>query len=67
MRTIYLCLFLALCGFLPVCAAPAIPDEGTLAVANDWAALPLDDGTRQVIEDGLLVLYDQEGLLKKLI
>ncbi len=32
---------------------------------KDWAALPLDEGTRQVIADGMVVLYDRDGLLSR--
>lgn len=31
--------------------------------APDWAAQPLDDGTRQVLSDGCRVLLDPTGLL----
>jgi hypothetical protein len=31
--------------------------------AIDWAAQPLDDGARQVIDDGILILYDPQALL----
>jgi len=31
--------------------------------APDWAALPLDEGTRQVISDGMVVLYERRPLL----
>jgi predicted nucleotidyltransferase len=30
----------------------------------DWAAPPVDSGTQQVIQDGLVVLLDKEALLK---
>jgi len=30
---------------------------------SQWASLPLDDGTRKVLKDGALVLYDEEGHL----
>jgi predicted nucleotidyltransferase len=29
----------------------------------DWAALPLDKGTQQVISDGMLVLFERSALL----
>jgi predicted nucleotidyltransferase len=29
----------------------------------DWAAQPLDEGTRRVIQDGMIVLYEREALL----
>lgn len=32
-----------------------------------WAAQPLDDGTRRVIQDGMLVLYERVPLLSPLI
>ncbi len=31
--------------------------------ARQWVDLPLDAGTRQVIEDGMLVLFEREGLV----
>jgi predicted nucleotidyltransferase len=31
--------------------------------APDWAAQPLDEGTRRVLADGFLVLHDPRGLL----
>jgi predicted nucleotidyltransferase len=33
----------------------------------DWAALPLDEGTQQVISDGMLVLLEQSPLLSPYI
>lgn len=33
----------------------------------EWTALPLDPGTRRVLEDGARVLYDEEGLLTRAI
>jgi len=30
----------------------------------DWAAMPLDEGTRRVAEAGLRVLFDREGILE---
>lgn len=30
----------------------------------DWAALPLDGGTKQVLADGVRILYDPRGLLE---
>ncbi len=32
---------------------------------KDWAAPPLDDGTRQVISDGMVILYERDGLLSR--
>jgi predicted nucleotidyltransferase len=32
----------------------------------EWAMPPLDAGTRRVIEDGMLVLFDRGGLLRAL-
>ncbi len=32
---------------------------------KDWAALPLDEGTRQVIADGMVILYERDGLLSR--
>jgi uncharacterized protein len=32
---------------------------------EDWAALPLDEGTRHVISDGMVVLYEQGDLLSR--
>ena len=32
---------------------------------TSWARVPLDSGTRQVILDGLQILYDPKGILKK--
>ncbi len=32
----------------------------------EWATPPLDAGTRRVIEDGMLVLFDRDGLLRAL-
>jgi hypothetical protein len=32
----------------------------------EWAMSPLDAGTRRVIEDGMLVLFDRDGLLRAL-
>ncbi len=31
----------------------------------DWAAPPLDAGTRRVIADGLRILFDRDGLLSR--
>lgn len=31
-----------------------------------WASIPVDAGTRRVVADGLRVLYDPEGVLKRL-
>jgi len=31
----------------------------------DWAAIPLDEGTRRVIEDGMIVLFEQGNLLSQ--
>ncbi len=33
---------------------------------EDWADAPLDEGTRQVIADGMLVLYERNKLLSRL-
>jgi predicted nucleotidyltransferase len=32
----------------------------------EWATPPFDAGTRRVIEDGMLVLFDRDGLLRAL-
>ena len=32
---------------------------------EDWAASPLDEGTRQVISDGMVVLYEEDKLLSR--
>ena len=32
----------------------------------EWAAQPLDAGTRQVITDGMKIVFDREGILKGL-
>ena len=32
---------------------------------REWAASPLDEGTRQVISDGMVVLFGQEDMLSK--
>ena len=32
---------------------------------EDWAAPPLDEGTRRVISDGMLVLYERDRLLSQ--
>lgn len=32
---------------------------------ESWAAIPLDDGTRQVIEDGMRVLYERGNILSR--
>src|SRR5512138_1534227 len=32
---------------------------------EDWAASPLDEGTRRVISDGMVVLYEQDSLLSR--
>ena len=31
----------------------------------EWAAIPLDEGTRQVIEDGMRVLFERGGILSR--
>lgn len=31
----------------------------------DWAALPLDEGTREVISDGMVVLFERGSLLSR--
>jgi hypothetical protein len=31
----------------------------------DWAAIPLDDGTRKVIQDGMIVLFERGNLLSQ--
>jgi hypothetical protein len=31
----------------------------------DWAALPLDAGTRQVISDGMVVLFERGDVLSR--
>ena len=43
--------------------------EDELGVAPpSWASIdPLDEGTRQVVTDGVAVLYDPEGLLAQLV
>jgi predicted nucleotidyltransferase len=33
----------------------------------DWAARPLDDGTREVLQDGLQVLFERRALLSSLV
>jgi predicted nucleotidyltransferase len=33
----------------------------------EWATPPLDEGTRRVIEDGMIVLFDRDGLLSSLL
>lgn len=35
-------------------------------VTPDWLSQPLDDGTKRVLQDGYLVLYDQHNSFKKL-
>ncbi len=32
----------------------------------DWADVPVDEGTRSVVADGMRILYDPAGLLKSL-
>lgn len=32
---------------------------------EDWAASPLDEGTRRVISDGMVVLYERDKLLSR--
>jgi hypothetical protein len=32
---------------------------------EDWASTPLDEGTRQVIADGMVVLFEQEDMLSR--
>ncbi len=32
---------------------------------EDWAAIPLDEGTRRVISDGMLVLYERGSILSR--
>lgn len=32
-----------------------------------WAAVPVDEGTRRVVSDGILVLWDPSGILERLI
>jgi uncharacterized protein len=34
--------------------------------SEDWAALPLDEGTRAVISDGMKVLFERGDILSKL-
>ena len=34
--------------------------------AEDWAALPLDEGTRAVISNGMKVLFEQGDTLSRL-
>lgn len=31
---------------------------------SEWAAVPLDPGTRQVVADGFEIVYDPDGLLQ---
>lgn len=33
----------------------------------DWAALPLDAGTRRAVADGVKVLYDPEGIFARML
>ena len=33
----------------------------------DWAASPVDAGTRRVIQDGIVVLLDRDGMLSLLV
>ena len=30
---------------------------------NNWVSLPLDEGTRQVIQDGMMILFERNALL----
>jgi uncharacterized protein len=32
----------------------------------DWADLPVDEGTRRVVTDGMKILFDPQGILKRL-
>ncbi|HKX84775.1 MAG TPA: nucleotidyltransferase domain-containing protein [Pyrinomonadaceae bacterium] len=32
----------------------------------EWAAFPIDEGTRQVVEDGMKVLYDPHGIIARM-
>jgi hypothetical protein len=32
----------------------------------DWAGAPVDEGTRRVVSDGMKILFDPQGLLKRL-
>ena len=34
--------------------------------APDWAAIPVDDGTRRVVKDGMRILFDRSTLLSDL-
>lgn len=34
---------------------------------QEWAEIPVDQGTRRVVEDGIRVLYDPAGFLLRLI
>lgn len=40
--------------------------EFGLAAAS-WAALPVDEGTRRVVSDGIVILSDPSGILERLI
>jgi hypothetical protein len=31
----------------------------------DWAAIPLDAGTREVLRDGMIVLFEREDVLSR--
>lgn len=33
---------------------------------RSWADIPVDEGTRRVVADGILILVDKEGILKTL-
>jgi uncharacterized protein len=32
----------------------------------DWASIPFDGGTHQVVDDGMKIIYDPQGILKAL-
>lgn len=34
--------------------------------APDWADIPVDAGTRRVVSDGMRILFDPQGILKRL-
>jgi hypothetical protein len=34
--------------------------------APDWADVPVDAGTRRVVSDGMRILFDLQGILKRL-
>jgi predicted nucleotidyltransferase len=44
---------------------PNAPEVEYGITTPDWAALPLDDGTRQVISDGMFVLSERGSLLSR--